>query len=48
MMRPVSPLRVKAFGYALLHAHRLQRHGPRVEFKLGPSLYFLAQRASAC
>src|SRR6267142_3387212 len=32
---PVFPQRVKALGYALLHAHRLQRHGPRVEPKLG-------------
>ena len=32
---PVFPQRVKALGYALLHAHRLHRHGPRVEPKLG-------------
>ena len=31
----VLPQRVKALGYALLHAHRLCRHGPRVEPKLG-------------
>jgi len=31
---PVFPHRVKALGYALLHAHRLHRHGPRVEPKL--------------
>jgi hypothetical protein len=33
----VFPQRVKALGYALLHAHRLHRHGPRVEPKLGQS-----------
>jgi hypothetical protein len=32
---PVFPQRVKALGYALLHAPRLHRHGPRVEPKLG-------------
>src|SRR5713101_6992967 len=32
---PVFPQRVKALGYALLHAHWLHRHGPRVEPKLG-------------
>ncbi len=32
---PVFPQRVKALGYALLHAHRLHRLGPRVEPKLG-------------
>ena len=32
---PVFPQRVKALGYALLHAHRLHRHGPPVEPELG-------------
>ena len=32
---PVFPQRAKALGYALLKAHRLHRHGQRVEPKLG-------------
>ena len=32
---PVFPQRVKALGYALLHAHQIHRHGPRVEPELG-------------
>src|SRR5258706_9322449 len=31
---PVYPQRVKALGYALLHAHRLHRHGLRIEAEL--------------
>src|ERR1700720_4149107 len=31
----VVPRRVKALGYALLHAHRFHRHDPRGEPKLG-------------
>src|SRR5258708_16596673 len=38
----VFPQRVKALGYALLHAHRLHRHVPRVEPELGqPTLAFM-------
>src|SRR6266478_5564072 len=31
---PVFPQRVKALGYALLHAHRFHRHGLRIEAEL--------------
>ncbi len=31
---PVYPQRVKALGYALLHAQRLHRHGLRIEAEL--------------
>ena len=33
--RKSAPTRVQALGYELLHAHRLHRHGPRVEPELG-------------